>query len=205
MKLRTKIRLSVLAALITLSLVASFVVRPCIVAGESMTPTLRPWDLCFMRVVRHYQPHRGDIVVFRTADDPPLYFIKRVTALPGETISIERGIVGINGASLADLLAALELKFAAEQYTHEIRRPSPDSAEITVTGCPWMALMERSGRMHLTDRVANAICGGYVTAVDRNFHTILARTSLEILQEIRMGFGGLYFLYLLRKPLSPAR
>ena len=102
MKLRTKIRLSVLAALITLSLVASFVVRPCIVAGESMTPTLRPWDLCFMRVVRHYQPHRGDIVVFRTADDPPLYFIKRVTALPGETISIERGIVGINGASLAE-------------------------------------------------------------------------------------------------------
>ena len=54
-------------------------------------------------------------------------------------------------------------------------------------------------------RVANAICGGYVTAVDRNFHAILAQTSLEILQEISMGFGGLYFLYLLRKQRSPAR
>jgi ubiquinone/menaquinone biosynthesis C-methylase UbiE len=51
-------------------------------------------------------------------------------------------------------------------------------------------------------RVANAICGGYVTAVDRNFHSILARTSLKILQEIPMGFGGLYFSYLLQKPTS---
>jgi signal peptidase I len=102
MKLRTKIRLSVLAALITLSLVAGFVVRPYIVAGKSMTPTLRPWDLCFMRVISHYQPHRGDIVMFRTADDPPLYFIKRVIALPGETISIERGIARINSAPLAE-------------------------------------------------------------------------------------------------------
>jgi signal peptidase I len=102
MKLRTKIRLSVLVALITLSLVACFVVRPYIVAGNSMTPKLRPWDLCFMRVVHNYQPHRGDIAVFRTADDPPLYFIKRVIALPGETIRIEHGLVRINGAPLAE-------------------------------------------------------------------------------------------------------
>ena len=54
-------------------------------------------------------------------------------------------------------------------------------------------------------RVANAICGGYVSAVDRNFHTILARTSLKILSEVPMGFGGLYLLYLLQKPASPER
>jgi hypothetical protein len=34
---------------------------------------------------------------------------------------------------------------------------------------------------------------------------MLARTSLEILQEIPMGFGGLYYLYLLRKPASLTR
>jgi ubiquinone/menaquinone biosynthesis C-methylase UbiE len=49
-------------------------------------------------------------------------------------------------------------------------------------------------------RVANAILGGYVTAVDRNFYAILARTSLELLREVPLGFGGLYFLYLLRRP-----
>jgi phosphatidylethanolamine/phosphatidyl-N-methylethanolamine N-methyltransferase len=50
-------------------------------------------------------------------------------------------------------------------------------------------------------RIANAICGGYVTAVDRNFHSILSQTSLRMLREIRLGFGGLYCLYLLEKPM----
>jgi ubiquinone/menaquinone biosynthesis C-methylase UbiE len=54
-------------------------------------------------------------------------------------------------------------------------------------------------------RLASAVFAGYVTAVDRNFPAILAQTSLEILQEIPMGFGGLYYLYLLRKPASPTR
>ena len=53
-------------------------------------------------------------------------------------------------------------------------------------------------------RVANALLGGYVTAVNRNFHRLLAGTSLQVLREIPLGFGRLYWLYLLRKP-SEAR
>ena len=102
MKLRTKIRLSVLAVIAGLLLIAQFFLRTHIVIGESMTPTLRSRDFCLMRVIRHYQPRRGDIVVFRTADDPPLFFIKRVIALPGEAINIDRGVVKINGAPLAE-------------------------------------------------------------------------------------------------------
>ena len=49
-------------------------------------------------------------------------------------------------------------------------------------------------------RVANALLGGYVTAVNRNFHRLMAGTSLQVLREIPLGFGGLYWLYLLRKP-----
>jgi phosphatidylethanolamine/phosphatidyl-N-methylethanolamine N-methyltransferase len=49
-------------------------------------------------------------------------------------------------------------------------------------------------------RLVNAILGGCVTTVDRNFHAILRQTSLELLQEIPLAFGGLYLLYLLRKP-----
>jgi ubiquinone/menaquinone biosynthesis C-methylase UbiE len=53
-------------------------------------------------------------------------------------------------------------------------------------------------------RLANALLGGYVTALDRNFYAILKRTSLELLREIPQGFGGFYFLYLLRKRAGPA-
>jgi ubiquinone/menaquinone biosynthesis C-methylase UbiE len=49
-------------------------------------------------------------------------------------------------------------------------------------------------------RMVNAILGGYVSAVNRNFFAILRQTSLELVREIPLGFGGLYLLYLLRKP-----
>jgi hypothetical protein len=51
-------------------------------------------------------------------------------------------------------------------------------------------------------RMANALPGGYVTAVDRNFPAILKRTSLTLLREIPLAFGGLYLIYLLRKPAA---
>lgn len=81
-------------------LLTRFVISPHVVFGESMEPTLRSWDICLMLRVRHYQPVRGEIVMFRTADDPPLYFVKRVVGLPGETVAIEQGIVAINAAPL---------------------------------------------------------------------------------------------------------
>ncbi len=102
MKLRAKSLLWLVLLGVCLFLVAKFVAAPYVVIGDSMSPTLKSWDFCLMRRVRHYQPRRGDIVVFRTADDPPLYFVKRVIALPGETVSIERGIFMINGNPLAE-------------------------------------------------------------------------------------------------------
>src|SRR5580704_5034638 len=93
-------RVLILAAVVFL--VVKFVAVPRIVYGESMSPTLKSWELCVMQRVRHYEPRRGDIIEFRTADDPPLYFVKRVIALPGETVSIERGVFKINGAPLSE-------------------------------------------------------------------------------------------------------
>jgi signal peptidase I len=85
-----------------LFLVVEFVAVPRIVYGDSMSPTLKSWDFCLMQPVRHYQPQRGDIVTFRTADDPPLYFVKRVIALPGETVSIDHGMFKINATPLSE-------------------------------------------------------------------------------------------------------
>ena len=62
----------------------------------------------------------------------------------------------------------------------------------------------RPRRPPLPLRIANAVMGGYVTAVDRNFPAILAGTSLRVLREIPLGFGGMYYLYLLEKPATPA-
>ncbi len=90
------------AALIVILIVGKFFITPFLVVGESMTPTLRHMDLCLMQRVYRYRPQRADIVVFRTADDPPLYLVKRVIGLPGETIGITNGIVLIDGRPLTE-------------------------------------------------------------------------------------------------------
>lgn len=43
------------------------------------------------------EPQRGDIVVFRYPKDPSRDFIKRVIALPGDTVEIRQGKVYVNG------------------------------------------------------------------------------------------------------------
>jgi signal peptidase I len=89
--------LAVVAAMV---LTARFVVTPYIVYGDSMLPTLHSWELCVMARAHGYAPQRGDIVMFRTVDAPVLHFVKRVVALPGETVAIERGAIAINGKVL---------------------------------------------------------------------------------------------------------
>lgn len=102
MRRRTRILCWLLGVVAVLFLLSRFVLKPCLVIGESMAPTLRPWDLCFMLRAYAYRPQRGDIVMFRTADDPPIYFIKRIIALPGETVAVSNGVIQLNGAPLAE-------------------------------------------------------------------------------------------------------
>ena len=100
MKRRAKIALGLLVVVVLLALTARFVVTPYIVYGDSMLPTLHSWELCVMARTHRDKPKRGDIVMFRTADAPVLHFVKRVIALPGETVAIDRGVVMIDGKSL---------------------------------------------------------------------------------------------------------
>lgn len=45
-------------------------------------------------------PQRNDIIVFRFPGDPSKDYVKRVIGLPGETVSMERGDVFIDGIKL---------------------------------------------------------------------------------------------------------
>ncbi len=73
-----------------------FVAEPYIVNGLSMSPTFETGHyLIINKFWHHFKPlERGDIIVFKSPVEKR-YYIKRLIALPGETISIKNQQVEI--------------------------------------------------------------------------------------------------------------
>ncbi|MDE3111114.1 MAG: signal peptidase I [Acidobacteriota bacterium] len=81
-----------------------FLYQPVKVEGNSMNPLLSDQERIFInKFVYHFEPiDRGDVVVFWYPLDRSKSFIKRVVALPGETIQIRAGDVYIDAQKLPD-------------------------------------------------------------------------------------------------------
>ncbi len=86
----------ILAVLIVLP-IRLFVAQPFVVEGESMHPTFENGDYLIVDELtyRFESPKRGDVIVFRYPGDPSIFYIKRIVALPGESVSISHGVVSI--------------------------------------------------------------------------------------------------------------
>jgi len=95
-------------------------IRPVVVQGTSMEPTLR--DLQILLMVPAGEPEPGEIYVFRSPSDGVL--IKRLIAVPGDTLQITDGSVIRNGSpeqTAADGveyagIAAEEILLSADQF-----------------------------------------------------------------------------------------
>lgn len=80
-------------------LMITFFYQPVRVEGTSMLPRLEDSDRLFINkfVYRISAIERGDVVVFHPPRDPQNSYIKRVVAVPGDRLRIDRGVVYING------------------------------------------------------------------------------------------------------------
>lgn len=79
------------------------ILRPHKIKGQSMHPTFPDGQYLLTEKISYYRndPQRGDVIVFK----PPISedeFIKRVIALPGETIMVLNGKVFINNDELRE-------------------------------------------------------------------------------------------------------
>ena len=75
-----------------------FVYQPVRVEGTSMLPRLVDQDRLFInKFVYHFTAiERGDVVVFRYPRNQQISYIKRIVAVPGDRLRIERGKVYVN-------------------------------------------------------------------------------------------------------------
>lgn len=92
-------RFSIIAVLIVIP-IRMFIAQPFIVSGASMEETFQSGEYLIVDQVSYYfdSPHRGEVIIFRYPRDPSKFFIKRVIGEPGDTVSIEDGIVTIANA-----------------------------------------------------------------------------------------------------------
>ena len=81
-----------------------FLYQPVKIEGNSMAPLLSHQERIFInKFVYHFERiERGDVVVFWYPLDHTKSFIKRIVALPDETVEIRHGMLYVNGDPLTE-------------------------------------------------------------------------------------------------------
>src|SRR6476646_4023800 len=105
---------AVIAAVIVALFIRFFVIEAYRIPSTSMRPTLEPGDTIFVSkwpfglrfpwstdaFTKGRAPTRGEVVVFSSPYEPERDYIKRVVAIPGDTVEMKRGHVILNGKDL---------------------------------------------------------------------------------------------------------
>ncbi len=104
------------AETVLLALVMVFVLQLVIknfrVEGHSMDPNLQHGQylvvdkLSYRLPFNVRPPRRGDVIVFVPPSQPTKDFVKRIIALPGETVELRQGIVFIDSVPLSNTFGA---------------------------------------------------------------------------------------------------
>jgi signal peptidase I len=79
--------------------VTYFFFRPFQVSGSSMYSTYLDKEYIITNIItlRFNEPKKGDVIVFKSPSDQNRDFIKRIIAVPGDTIFLKDGSVYLNG------------------------------------------------------------------------------------------------------------
>ncbi|MEK7550914.1 MAG: signal peptidase I [Patescibacteria group bacterium] len=97
------------------------IMRPHKIKGQSMHPNFPDGEYLLTQKVSYYfhGPERGDVIVFKPPISQDDEFIKRIIALPGDSVKVIGGKVYINGIKLAETYLADTLFTSSSNFLEE--------------------------------------------------------------------------------------
>ncbi len=157
-----------IAVFLGVALVSAFGIRTSVI-GESMEPSLsNGQEVLINRIAYQFTaPRQGDVIVFRPNGNENAHLsVKRVVAIPGDTVQIVNGKVVINGAVYTgDVaedtpdagVASSEIILGADEYfvLGDNRRNSEDSRSANI-GNISRGMIEGKAWYHLKGRNTQA-------------------------------------------------
>lgn len=94
--------LIVITVAIAIFIVSRTAIQSFVIVGVSMEPSFEEGQRLLINkaVYRFREPARGEVIVFHPPNNQRTDYIKRIVALPGDTVEIKEGVVYINGSNL---------------------------------------------------------------------------------------------------------
>ncbi len=145
-RLRRSVRWTIeTTALVVIAFAVAMTVRATVATGyEIPTPSMEPTIMVHDRILTEKLTPRfgsievGDVVVITDPTGGPIPFVKRVIALPGQTVDLKDGAVWVDGSRVT------------EPYTHGL--PSePISVELPITVPPHEVWVMGDNRTNSSD------------------------------------------------------
>ncbi len=98
-----------------------FLMQPHQVKGSSMFPTFKDQEYLLTDKITYKQrlPMFGDVIVFKAPVNENFDFIKRVIAIPGQTVMIKEGHVYVDGNMLDEFYLPAEYTTSPGQFLAE--------------------------------------------------------------------------------------
>ncbi len=113
-----------------------FIMQPNQVKGASMEPALHSGEYIFTSKITYKfrSIERGDIIVFKSPQNPDIDYIKRVIGLPGDRVVIKNETVSVNGLPLNEPYISTQTTLWEGGYIKEGKSVIVPEGELLVLG-----------------------------------------------------------------------
>lgn len=135
---------SIVVVMALMVMVYLFIISPQEISGQSMYPTFENGEYILTNKIEYklHEPQRGDVIVFKSPRNKDIDYIKRIIAIPGDTLKLSNGRYYVNGVAVNEYYLPNNLFTAAGTYLQE---------DVEVTIPPLSYFVSGDNRPHSLD------------------------------------------------------